>query len=263
MCAEDGCRRRAGAGGFRLVEVLVAMSIVALVTPFLFAGLISSLTHARQAQNRGATTAWAQAEIEFLRTQCFQRLTPGVRKLTPRRAAGRGTGLAGWVRRRIRPAGVGGAGEPGGQRQPARARLAGPGSTGCFVLHYHHVYRRPPGGGSRPVTTPVPAPVRRDRGTTLIEVLTALAIASIVTTSLHLLVGSAIKARLIVNARVADQEQGRLALAFLADRLRQVNYDPRAACPQGVLRIGSGNGFSQRLAFRAVQIGRASCRERV
>jgi len=102
------------------------------------------------------------------------------------------------------------------------------------------------------VTTTVPARVRRDRGTTLIEVLTALAIASIVTTSLHLLVGSAIKARLIVNARVADQEQGRLALAFLADRLRQVNYDPRAACPQGVLRIGSGNGFSQRLAFRAV-----------
>ena len=84
MCAEDGCwRRRAGAGGFTLVEVLVAMSIVALVTPFLFAGLISSLTHARQAQNRGATTAWAQAEIEFLRTQCFQRLTPGIRKLTP------------------------------------------------------------------------------------------------------------------------------------------------------------------------------------
>jgi len=102
------------------------------------------------------------------------------------------------------------------------------------------------------MTATVPARVRRDRGTTLIEVLTALAIASIVTTSLHLLVGNAIKARLIVNARVADQEQGRLALAFLADRLRQVNYDPRAACPQGVLRIGSGNAFSQRLAFRAV-----------
>src|SRR3990172_1437807 len=84
MCAEDGCwRRRAGAGGFTLVEVLVAMSIVALVTPFLFAGLISSLTHARQAQNRGVTTAWAQAEIEFLRTRCFQRLAPGIRKLTP------------------------------------------------------------------------------------------------------------------------------------------------------------------------------------
>ncbi len=98
----------------------------------------------------------------------------------------------------------------------------------------------------------VPARVRRDRGTTLIEVLTALAIASIVTTSLHLLVGSAIKARLIVNARVADQEQGRLALAFLADRLRQVNYDPRAACPQGLLHIGNGGGFSQRLAFRAI-----------
>src|SRR3972149_6374842 len=83
MCAEDGCRRLACARGFTRVEFLVAMSIVALVTPVLFAGLISSLTPARQAQNRGATTAWAQAEIEFLRTQCFQRLTPGIRKLTP------------------------------------------------------------------------------------------------------------------------------------------------------------------------------------
>ncbi len=102
------------------------------------------------------------------------------------------------------------------------------------------------------MTARVPAGARRDRGTTLIEVLTALAIASIVTTSLYLLVGNAIRARLIVNARVANQEQGRLALAFLADRVRQVNYDPRAACPQGLLHIGNGDGFSQRLAFRAI-----------
>lgn len=90
------------------------------------------------------------------------------------------------------------------------------------------------------------------RGTTLIEVLTALAIASIVTSSLYLLVGSTIKARLIVSARVSDQERGRVALGWLADRLRQVNYDASAACPEGFVRLGSGRGFDERVAFRAV-----------
>jgi prepilin-type N-terminal cleavage/methylation domain-containing protein len=102
---------------------------------------------------------------------------------------------------------------------------------------------------------PVTARPRRiagARGVTLIEVLAALAIGTIVTSSLYLLVGNAIKARLIISARVADQEQGRLALMWLADRVRQVNYDPQAACPDGLLRMGSGSGFGQRLSFRAV-----------
>ncbi|HEV8339008.1 MAG TPA: prepilin-type N-terminal cleavage/methylation domain-containing protein, partial [bacterium] len=90
------------------------------------------------------------------------------------------------------------------------------------------------------------------RGTTLIEVLTALAIGSIITSSLYLLVGSTIKARLIVGARVSDQERGRLAIGWLADRLRQVNFDAAAACPDGFVRLGSGRGFAGRMAFRAV-----------
>ncbi len=92
----------------------------------------------------------------------------------------------------------------------------------------------------------------RQVGTTLIEVLTALAIGTIVTSSLYLLVGTTIKARLIVTARVSDQERARLALAWLSDRIRQVNTDPQAACPEGVLRAGHGTTFAQRLAFRAV-----------
>jgi prepilin-type N-terminal cleavage/methylation domain-containing protein len=76
-------RRRAGAGGFTLVEVLIAMTIVALVTPFLFGGLITSLTHARQSEDRGAATAWAQAQIELLRGRCFERLAPLARKIVP------------------------------------------------------------------------------------------------------------------------------------------------------------------------------------
>jgi prepilin-type N-terminal cleavage/methylation domain-containing protein len=76
-------RRPTGAGGFTLVEVLIAMTIVALVTPFLIGGLIASLTHARQSEDRGAATAWAQAEIELLRGRCFERLTPSTRKIVP------------------------------------------------------------------------------------------------------------------------------------------------------------------------------------
>ncbi len=59
------------------------MMIVGLVAPFVMGGLISSLRHARQSQDRGATTAWAQAEIEFLRAQCYPDLAPAVRKITP------------------------------------------------------------------------------------------------------------------------------------------------------------------------------------
>jgi hypothetical protein len=90
------------------------------------------------------------------------------------------------------------------------------------------------------------------RGTTLIELVTALAIMTVVAGSLYLLLGAGIKGRLIVHARVSDQERGRLALMWLSDHVRQINYDARSACPEGLLRIGSGAGFGQRLAFRAI-----------
>ncbi len=72
------------------------------------------------------------------------------------------------------------------------------------------------------------------------------------TSSLYLLVGNAIRGRLIVHARVSDQERGRLALTWIADRLRQVDYDEAAVCPEGFLRLGGGSGFGDRLAFRAL-----------
>ena len=90
------------------------------------------------------------------------------------------------------------------------------------------------------------------RGTTLIELVATLALAALVTSSLYLLVGTGIKGRLIAQARITDQEWGREALALLVDRVRQVNYDPQARCPDGLLRIGTGAGFDQRLAFRAI-----------
>ncbi|MGH2375197.1 MAG: PilW family protein [bacterium] len=90
------------------------------------------------------------------------------------------------------------------------------------------------------------------RGTTLIELVATLAIAALITSSLYLVLETGIKGRLIAQARITDQEWGRQALALLVDRVRQVNYDPQAPCPDSVLRIGTGAGFDQRLAFRAI-----------
>jgi len=90
------------------------------------------------------------------------------------------------------------------------------------------------------------------RGLTLVEVVTAMAIASIVVSSLSILLGAGIKEYLIEHARVTGQARGREVLAWLADRLRQVNFDPHAPCPEGFLLTGNGNGFPERLAFRAI-----------
>jgi hypothetical protein len=66
-----------------------------------------------------------------------------------------------------------------------------------------------------------------------------------------MLLGAGVKGRLIVHARVSDQERGRQALTWVADRLRQAAYDPQAACPDGFVLIGKGSSFDQRMAFRA------------
>jgi prepilin-type N-terminal cleavage/methylation domain-containing protein len=94
--------------------------------------------------------------------------------------------------------------------------------------------------------------LHRVLGLTLIEVVTAMAIASAVASSLYLLLGAGIKGYLIEHARVTNQERGRQALMWLADRVRQANYDPQAPCPDGLLMAGDGTGFLQRLAFRAI-----------
>jgi hypothetical protein len=92
---------------------------------------------------------------------------------------------------------------------------------------------------------------RAAAGTTLIEFISMLSVIALVVGSLFLLIGAGVKGRLIVRARVSDQERGRQALTWLADRVRQANYDPQAACPDGFVLAGNGNGFEQRLAFRA------------
>jgi hypothetical protein len=78
-----------------------------------------------------------------------------------------------------------------------------------------------------------------------------LAVVSLVVGSLFLLLGAGVKGRLIIHARVSDQERGRQALTWVADRVRQAAYDAQAACPDGFVLIGNGNGYDQRVAFRA------------
>lgn len=96
------------------------------------------------------------------------------------------------------------------------------------------------------------ARVRTSRGVTLIELLIVLSIGALVLGILYMLVDVSTRGGRIVHARVSDTDQGRQVLAWVADRLRQASYDPLAACPDGLVLIGSGEGFAQRLAFRAV-----------
>lgn len=94
-------RDTAGPKGFTYIEVLVAILIIGLVTPVFVGGLLGSLTHARRAQDHGGATAWLQGEVEYLRGQCYERLSPSTRKITsetlrpgePRLPAGFAVGL--------------------------------------------------------------------------------------------------------------------------------------------------------------------------
>ena len=88
-------------------------------------------------------------------------------------------------------------------------------------------------------------------GMTLIEVITVLAIAGVVASSLYLLLGAGIKGYLIAHARVADEQHARLALTWIADRLRQAGRDPHAPCPDAFVLTGDGSGYARRLTFRA------------
>lgn len=100
---------------------------------------------------------------------------------------------------------------------------------------------------------------RRSNGFTLLEVMTALSITSLVLGSTFLLLSAGIKGRLIAHARISDQERGRRAMAWVADRARQINYDVAQAfviprCDDGLLSRGSatGRGASEAFSFRAV-----------
>jgi hypothetical protein len=71
-----------------------------------------------------------------------------------------------------------------------------------------------------------------DAGVTFLEVIMALSIMALVFGSIHLVVGNAIAAKLMVSNRIADQSQGRQTVEWIADRVRQAGF-----------RASSGSSF--------------------
>ncbi len=73
-----------------------------------------------------------------------------------------------------------------------------------------------------------------ERGMTLVEVLAALAIGSLVMATIYLALGTATRARLLVESTVHNQQHGRLVIQWVADRLRQAGYavSPASTIPR-------------------------------
>ncbi len=94
-----------------------------------------------------------------------------------------------------------------------------------------------------------------ERGLTLIEVLAALAIGSLVLSTIYLALGTAIRSRLLVASTLQSQQHGRLVVQWLGDRVRQagyaVNYNsPIPRCRDAlVVEDGSLNPASAALYF--------------
>ncbi|MGQ0571671.1 MAG: PulJ/GspJ family protein, partial [Armatimonadota bacterium] len=65
---------------------------------------------------------------------------------------------------------------------------------------------------------------RGERGMTLIEVLAAMAIGSLMLSTIYLAVGTAVRSRLRVMSTLQNQQHGRLVVQWLGDRLRQAGY---------------------------------------
>jgi type II secretory pathway pseudopilin PulG len=78
---------RRSEAGFTQIEVLTAMLIIGLATPFLMGGVLGGLRQAHHSQQHAAATAWVQGEIDALRRQCFTELGPSVRIVTPQSLA--------------------------------------------------------------------------------------------------------------------------------------------------------------------------------
>ena len=65
---------------------------------------------------------------------------------------------------------------------------------------------------------------RADAGLTVLEVVSALAIAALAFTSIHLTAGTAILGKLLTSTTVAKEQQGRQAGEWIADRVRQAGF---------------------------------------
>jgi type II secretory pathway component PulJ len=83
-----------------------------------------------------------------------------------------------------------------------------------------------------------PSGLAGEAGLTFMEALVALSIMALIFGSIHLVVGNAISAKLMVSNRIADQSQGRQVVEWLADRIRQAGF--RANSGSSILRCRNG-----------------------
>lgn len=67
-------------------------------------------------------------------------------------------------------------------------------------------------------------PRHNERGTTLIEVLAALTIGTLLVSTIYLAIGTAVRSRLLVNSTLQNQQHGRIIVQWLGDRIRQAGY---------------------------------------
>ncbi len=76
----------------------------------------------------------------------------------------------------------------------------------------------------------MPQPASGQQGLTLTEVLVGMAIMAVVTSTIAILVGAAVRSKMIINTRSADTETARVTLAWMAERLRNagLNLPPNA-----------------------------------
>ncbi|MGH2371859.1 MAG: PilW family protein, partial [bacterium] len=63
-----------------------------------------------------------------------------------------------------------------------------------------------------------------ERGTSLIEVLAALTIGTLLMSTIYLAIGTAVRSRLLVDSMIHNQQHGRLVVQWLGDRIRQAGY---------------------------------------
>lgn len=77
-----------------------------------------------------------------------------------------------------------------------------------------------------------PAPRRPGQGGfTLLEVISAMAIMALALTSIHLTIGSAVRSKLFTSSWIRNQAQGRLIVAWVADRVRQAGFRVDGSSP--------------------------------
>jgi prepilin-type N-terminal cleavage/methylation domain-containing protein len=78
----------------------------------------------------------------------------------------------------------------------------------------------------------------QERGFTLVELLVGLVVTGLIFVSIHLVIGNAVSAKLIASNRIAGQNQGRLVVGWIADRVRQAGF--RANPTSAITRCRNG-----------------------